>query len=444
MGMKRRDFLKSGAALSALTVGMMPGLPFGGSVCPPALQRRLLAGPTDLCDKKLLFIFLTGGMDGINAVIPQGDSSYSTNSRPTLHIPDTSGIDLGNGFAQLHPLLDGMMDIYNAGDLALVHRVGYRGQNLSHFSSRQFWQNGTLDGNLEVGIFNRLIESSASICSDSFPAAAIYDRLPVALRGPRRVPHFRDPRDYGFHGTTNQVSKLIGQGPSAGTAGGLLGFYEGTQDFPNKPYRDEIYSAGNALIKTLSIIENVNPSAYSPGGQYPGTPFGERARIAAQLFKETPAQIIGIELDGWDTHAKQAHGFDVFCPQLGGVFRALYHDLQDQWDDLVVMTMSEFGRTSDENGSTGTDHAHASVMFVAGGAVNGGVYNCDATTWSNGDIYSFEGRYLAHRTDFRSVLGEVFRGHFGDSDAVVGTAIPNYSGLASADPLGFTPLGLFG
>ena len=422
MNLKRRDFLKSGAALSALTVGMMPGLPFGGAVCPPLLQRRLLAGPTGTCNKKMLFIFLRGGMDGLNAVVPQGDSSYNTTSRPTLYISDAAGLDLSNGFAQLNPQLSRMMNMYTAGDLAVIHRVGYEGQSRSHFDSQQYWENGTLDRDLEVGIFNRLIENSSNICSDSIAAAALSS------------------------GTNSQISKFIGQPPSAGEGRGLLGFYDGNQDFPGKAYRDAVYGAGNVLVETMGHVDGVNPASYTPanGAQYPGGTFGERARIAAQLFKETPVQILGLNIGGWDTHTNQTGNFNGILYDVGTVFEALSLDLQDQWDDLVVITMTEFGRTSDENGSLGTDHAEATAMFVAGGSVNGGVYNCDSTTWSNGDIYSTSnGRYLAHRTDFRSIMGEIFRGHFGDSQSVVAQAIPEYSSLQSADPLGFTDLGLF-
>jgi uncharacterized protein (DUF1501 family) len=443
MSMKRREFLKAGAGLSALTAGLVPGL---GSFCPPVLQRRILAGVGAPCDKKLLFIFLRGGMDGINAIIPRGDSSYSTTSRPTLFIPEANGLDLSNGFAQLNPQLARMMDMYTAGDLAVIHRVGYDGQSRSHFDSQQYWENGTLDRDLEVGIFNRLVQNSPALCGEGFAAAGISSGLQVALRGPQPIPNFTDPRDYRFRGTNSDIDKFIGQSPSAGEGRGLLGFYDGAQDFPNKSYRGTIYGAGVVLTETMTVLDGVNPAAYqvSNGAVYPGGQFGTRARIAAQLFKETPVQILGINVGGWDTHTNQTGGYNSRLYDVGTVFQALSLDLQDHWDDLVVMTMTEFGRTSDENGSLGTDHAEAAAMFLAGGGVNGGVYNCDSTTWRNGDMYSTSsGRYLAHRTDFRSIMGEIFRGHFGDSDAVVNAAVPNYDSLASADSLGFTPLGLF-
>ena len=117
-------------------------------------------------------------------------------------------------------------------------------------------------------------------------------------------------------------------------------------------------------------------------------------------------------------------------------------DLQDQWNDLVIVTMTEFGRTSKENGSRGTDHAEASAIFVAGGGVNGGVYNCDSTTWADGDMLSRSRRYVARKTDFRSVFGEIFTGHFGTPANRLDAVMPGYDQAKLAIPSDFAPLGI--
>ncbi|MFQ5655729.1 MAG: DUF1501 domain-containing protein, partial [Planctomycetota bacterium] len=99
------------------------------------------------------------------------------------------------------------------------------------------------------------------------------------------------------------------------------------------------------------------------------------------------------------------------------------------WPDTLVVTLSEFGRTSMENGSFGTDHAEASCMFAAGGQVIGGVYNCDAVSWPQGSMFLVNNRYLSHLTDFRTVLAEVIDRFFNAStnlDAI----IPGWSGLS--------------
>jgi uncharacterized protein (DUF1501 family) len=154
MNFNRRQFLKAGS----LTFGAL-GL---NSFTPSLFQRDLLAGNAD-SDKKLIFIFQMGGNDGINTVIPTGDPDYNTDTRPTLYIPSSQAIDTGNGFAQLHPSLQPMMEIFNhsalngqpgPGNLAVLHRIGYANQSQSHFDSQQYWQNGVPgQPSLEEGVF---------------------------------------------------------------------------------------------------------------------------------------------------------------------------------------------------------------------------------------------------------------------------------------------------
>ena len=121
---------------------------------------------------------------------------------------------------------------------------------------------------------------------------------------------------------------------------------------------------------------------------------------------------------------------------------SVYLDTADSiWDDLLVLSLSEFGRTSKENGSVGTDHGEATVLFAAGGGVNGGIYNCDAGTWATGDLFSTAEdppRYVSHLTDFRTVLADVVDLHF-DQGLQLSDVIPGWSGLTGPefDSLGF-------
>lgn len=440
MNLNRRDFLKTAGGVTALSLGL-------NAFSPPMFQRRLLAGLPG-SPKRLIFIFLRGGMDGINAVIPRGDSSYNTTNRPTLYVPEGQAIDLGNGFAELHPRFSRMTDLYNAGQLAVIHRVGYKGQSRSHFDSQTYWENGTHDRDLQVGIFNRLVQESIAKTGNSFPAVGLSSNLMVALRGPEPIANFSDAPSFRLGGSASANSKFLGRKFEAGVTGrGLLGFYTGERDFPSKPYRDAVYRTGVVLADSMSLVQErgINPDTYVPANNadYPGGGFGDKLKQCAQLIKETPVQIIGVNRGGWDTHTNQDRAHNGLLYEIGHAFQALSTDLAGPlWDDTVVITMTEFGRTSKENGSFGTDHAEATVMFVGGGSVNGGVYNCDSTTWRNGDMFSTSnGRYLAHRTDFRSVMAEIFRNHFGDDQSVIDKVIPNYGQLQAADQLGFTQLG---
>lgn len=445
MTQNRRSFLKSAGGLTALSLGL-------NAFAPPVFRRRLLAGPAG-GPKRLLFIFQRGGMDGINAVIPRGDSEYNTENRPTLYVPEGQventpygSLDLGNNFAQLHPRMYRCIDVFRAGHMAVIHRVGYRGQSRSHFDSQQYYENGTTDRDLEVGIFNRLIQESSELQANTFPGVALSSNLMVALRGPEPVPNFSSAPDFKLRGTSSEVDKFLGRKAEPGVSGrGLLGMYTGAHDFAGKPYRDQLYRTGVVLADAMRIVreEGIDPDTYvpHPDALYPTGSFGDKLRQAAQLFKQTPVQILGINVGGWDTHTNQDRAHNSLLYNMGRAFQAMSTDLADLWDDTLVISMTEFGRTSRENGSFGTDHAEATVMFVAGGKVNGGVYNCDSTTWSDGDIFSTSnGRYLAHRTDFRSILTEIFEDHFGDDASVIDRVIPNRATLAAADPQGFQRL----
>jgi uncharacterized protein (DUF1501 family) len=452
MNISKREFLRaSGLALGTIAWGVVPS----------SFQRWLHATPPG-GPKRLLFIFQTGGNDGVNTVIPRGDPDYNTTTRPTLFLPETVGLDTGNGFAQLHPRLQPMLEIYNhtrlngqtgPGNLAILHRVGYAGQSQSHFDSQQYWQNG-VPGNakLEEGLFYRHLERTLDLSdqANSFVAAALAGSQLVALKGAQPVPNFVRAQDFNVVGSASRAAKFLGHPPSPPNnpgGDGLLGLYGGPAEAPGRPYRQLIHDTGRLLGSTIQVLQDALQSGpYSPenGATYPTGNFGNKLLEAAMLFKRTPARILGLTLGGWDTHTNQGLANGTQGNLLGNLaqgFQALYRDLQSQWADLLIVTMTEFGRTSRENGSRGTDHADSSVMFVAGGAVNGGVYNCDANTWKPGDLFSKSNRYLSRRTDFRAVFGEIFTRYFGDAPALLDEIIPGYSQAAAANPATFEPLG---
>lgn len=454
MKLSRRQFFKAGCLT---TFGVFGVNPFTAGF----LQRELIAGNVD-SNKKLIFIFQNGGNDGINTIIPTGDPDYNTETRPTLYIPPNLAIDSGNGFAQFHPRLQPMMEIYNRstlngqdgpGNLAVLHRIGYSGQSQSHFDSEQYWQNGA-PGNskLEEGFFYRHLAKRFDLTdkNNAFVAAAISSDQMVALKGDKPIPNFVRASDFAFAGASAQSQKFLGKVPSAPGAtdgSGLLGLYGSAPDSPTKTYRPLIYQTGQLLGATMSTLQTaVAQGAYAPenGAVYPKNSFGDKLQQAAMLLKRTPVKVIGINIGGWDTHGNQGQingDQGNLLNTLAQGFQALYRDLQSQWSQLMVVTMTEFGRTSKENGGGGTDHADSSVMFVAGGGVKGGVYNCDSNRWKQGDMFSKSGRYLSRKTDYRAVFGEILTRHFGDDPAMMNEIIPGYTAAAAKDPAGFETLG---
>ena len=272
----------------------------------------------------------------------------------------------------------------------------------------------------------------------------------LALRGNRPLPTIENLESFLFAGGDEEVSNFVGQLPTTRASAngkGFLGLYGGPHDFPGKRYRDLVYDTGIALARTVTSSQEAlsqGPYIAENGADYDFGNFGEQLQRVAMLLKRTPVRVLGINLQGWDTHVNQGAVLGAqpkLLSDLAQGLRALFLDLQEQWDDLLIVTLTEFGRTTLENASGGTDHGKACNLFVAGGAVRGGVYNCDASTWAPGDALGDNRRYLLHRTDFRAIFAEIFTRHFGDDPALLDRIIPGYSEAVAATPGEFEPLG---
>ena len=456
MALNRRDFLKLGGAGMAL--GAASPL-----VSNPFFSRSLQAAMLGTPAKKMIVFFLRGGMDGANVLIPSGDPDYNdtVDSRPTLYIAPEDAIDLSPGFsntfAHLAPELQKMIDDVPSTDLALIHRVAYTGQSRSHFNSQQYWENAIPGSLAEEGWVNRLIQTETDLDALNLPAASVSFSFQANFRGPRALAHIPNLDIYNI-GDEDYDLKLVGAAPNNDSGSGLLGIYG--RDADNFTYDELVRGNGLSMAASLDEIadNNVDPGSYSPGGgaTYPSSSapgefvndggawnFFRQLRDSVQLLKETDCRVCGIELGGFDTHSNQAsqNRLPRLLRIIAHAFSSAYLDLDAAglWDDTTVVMISEFGRTSKENGSVGTDHGEASTMFVAGGNINGGVYNCDASTWSAGDLFSTSnGRYIAQNTDFRAVVAELMTDHFGVDPLNIDDIIPNWSTLSGSvyDELG--------
>lgn len=415
----------------------------------PFLSSALHAGGVGN-PKKMMIIFMRGGNDGVNTVIPHGDSSYNTTTRPTLFVPPTPAFDL-NGFASLHPQMQLMKDVYDAGDLAVIQRVAYDNQSRSHFSSQQFWENAmpSIPGadQVEEGWVNRLIDTNPLLANHPIPGVSISNNQQVAFRGDRPLVHMRTLNAYQL-GTSDIDLKLVGAAPGVSNNGsGLLGVYG--RDPDASTYDPQLRDVGVAMASSLDALTQagVDENAYVPanGAFYPDSGnndgfdnrllnFFRQVKNGAQLLKQTDCRVVGVELGSFDTHSNQQILNGSQGQNLRGLSRAFHSlrlDTQSTiWDDTIVIAVSEFGRTSAENGSQGTDHGEASCVFVGGGGVIGGVHNCDATTWANGDMFSIGNmRYVEQRTNFLTIYAEIVERHFGASLGVLDTVIPGWSGF---------------
>jgi uncharacterized protein (DUF1501 family) len=436
---------------------------------PQCIREAVAAGTIPDGTKKLLFIFLRGGNDGLNTIVPWGDAAYNTTTRPTLYLPkpdpltSVSGkaptapdlaraIDLGNGFAGMHPALVDLAPLFNDGQAALIHRVGYPRQSRSHFDSQKYWENGVpRDNLLSNGIFYRAVVNSGLYKGRQFPAVSVQSGSnPLLLRGPIAMTSLSDPTTYD----------MLGVAANGADRQKLLAAITGQHriDHPEKDNRGLLFPTGATLedsidsLKALGLTRGNNDFFDQDGtthlfpidaasnqkgfnGSYAG--FFNNIKVAAQILAGTDAVVAGTRLDGFDTHDNQgslAGGHAARMQWIGWAMHALRRFFMDAdpklWENMVVVTLSEFGRTSKENGNQGTDHAEAGVMLVTGGKVKGGVYQCNNNSWTvgtSGSMFQVSGRYLRRSVDYRSVLGEIIRDHLGATPEQLNSIIPGYA-----------------
>ena len=174
-------------------------------------------------------------------------------------------------------------------------------------------------------------------------------------------------------------------------------------------------SVGQETFEAVEFLKKTNPAQYQPGEgvTYPRSPLGNSLKQIAQLIKSDVGLEVGFaETGGWDHHTNEGGVQGQLSQRLSDLSNSLAafcRDMEGRLDDILILTMSEFGRTVRENGNRGTDHGHANVMFVLGGSVKGGkVYG----KWPGlAPEQLYEGRDLALTTDFRDVFGELLVQH---------------------------------
>jgi uncharacterized protein (DUF1501 family) len=196
---------------------------------------------------------------------------------------------------------------------------------------------------------------------------------------------------------------------------------------------DEILGGtGRETFDAVSTLQAIQKTPYQPAGgaNYPRGRFGDSMRQVAQLIKEDVGlEVAFADIGNWDHHVNEVGPkasvgvLSNVLTEFGGSLAAFCQDLGDRMEDVVVVTMSEFGRTAKENGNRGTDHGHANVMFVMGGPVAGGKVYGQWPGLAQEQLY--EARDLALTTDFRDVLSEAVWSHLGNRN--IDAVFPNYT-----------------
>ena len=388
MNISRRAFLKS-SGLGFLALGL-----------PPSFLVRTAEAQQVGRGKVLVVVFQRGAMDGLNAVIPFKDRAYYSLRQSIAIAEPASGenrsIDL-DGFYALHPALAPLKSIYDQKHLAIVHAAGSPDNTRSHFDAQDYMEIGTPGiKSTPDGWLNRYLNEKKKDDSP-FRGVAVTAQLPRMLAGGAPALTLSSIEEFRLR--------------NEAMAGSLQKLYASTAD-------SLFRFSGQSLFAAMNDLKQVQAKIPASSERYPNGRLGTGLGQIARLIKAgVGLEIAFTEIEGWDTHVNQGGATGQMAnrlKELADGLAAFYRDLGDRMDDVVLLTMSEFGRTARENGNRGTDHGHANVMFALGGAVRGGkVYG----RWPGiAPELLYEGRDLNLTTDFRSVCGEVIARHLGQKD----------------------------
>jgi uncharacterized protein (DUF1501 family) len=396
----------------------------GMGVAPGWLARAAAAGSKKR--KTLVAIFMRGAADGLNIVVPFGDKRYKE-LRPTLAIAPPSAqtnangvnngpIDLDGTFA-LNGAMQPLRALWEKKQLAIVEATGSPDPSRSHFDAQDSMECGTPGKTGGNGWLNRALPAGNGEPT-TMRAVALGGKVPHCLRGENEVIAVGNLQQFD-----------LGDSSAAAI---MQSMYATTPDASLGRTGKDAFDA----MKVIRSIQETTPNTpgFTPG---PGIPFAAQAgdfgrnlqQLARLLKAEAGVEVAFADINGWDHHGNENQQLPNLLRQLSAGIASFCQEMGDHMENIVLVTMSEFGRTAAENGNGGTDHGHGSFMMVIGGPVRGGkVYG----KWPGLEKEQlFEGRDLAVTTDYRAVLSELVRGHLGQQN--LSTVFP---GFQPGQPLG--------
>ena len=397
--MNRRHFLHKSLHAAAGTA-LFSNLGMTDAAAMP-LHALLPVNPDN--DHVLVIIYLGGGNDGLNTVIPLNQLSLLSRLRPHVFLPEQSLLNLPGTEVALHPSLPGMREMYREGKLKIIRGVGYPEQNYSHFRSTDIWMSGS-DANQLVG--SGWLGRYLNIAYPNFPAEYPNEAMPDPLS-----------IEMGY------ANSLLFQGPLSNMSVVLQGesdFYELVREDNQTVPPDTLYGDRLAHVKLIRRHSQVYGKAIKEAADqvrrqvtYPDTSLGEQLKIVARLIAggmQTP--VYKVEIDGFDTHANQVEAGNTtrgahanLLRELDEAVTAFMADLKylEIEDRVLGMTFSEFGRRIVSNASNGTDHGAAGPMFLFGEPVQAGLMGQDYQL-HGGMTYEDN---LEFQHDFRQIYGSV-------------------------------------
>jgi uncharacterized protein (DUF1501 family) len=409
---KRRAFIKNG--VSAFTIGC---------VAPAFLSD--LARAQGASSRNLVVLNLGGGNDGLSTLVPYTDSFYFSR-RPTLAIPPATVLQIGSDSSGkalgLHPRLTGLRDIFGQGRLAVIQRVGYQNSSRSHFTGTDIWSTANpanAQGSGWVGRYMSSIQGAVPL--DPLAAWAAVGETPHSFQasgvGVATIPN---TQSFAFASPNITVpgEALLERAAATSIASHVP---------IDQPHVAFVGSTVQAAMATLDRVASVG--TYRPTVVYPNNGFGLALQmIAGAMAKQIGTKVFYVGTGGFDTHAAQdttgANGAYVrLMGTLNDGLLAFYNDLRNLGllSNTLVLSFSEFGRRITENGSRGTDHGAASVMFALGGLVRGGIYGTAASLDPNPANPTLEnsGNDVTFETDFRAAYATVIDNWLGGNSATI-------------------------
>lgn len=393
MSLTRRQLIQSAGALAAFS----------------ALPRMAFAADASAAARDVLVvIFQRGGMDGLNAVAPYTDNDYYR-LRPSIAVPAAGAnagvLDLDGAFG-LHPALSPLLPLYQAGELAVVHALGFSHDSRSHFECQDHIERGTLHlHEITSGWLNRHL---GVVGGDvNFQAIGFGGAIQPSLRGAAPVIGINAISDFKL---------ATGSAQKAALETALAALYDA----------DTLLAATS--VQALGAIEELvdeNPAQYpvEHAASYPTGRFGSQLRELAQIIKAGMGlEIACVDIGGWDHHAAIGQVLPPLLTELAQGLAAFRADLGGRMADVTVVTLTEFGRRAYQNASGGTDHGSAFCSFVLGGGVNGGRVYREWPGLRDADLFNGD---LRVTTDYRTLLAEMLAQRAGNTD--VAAVFPGFT-----------------
>ncbi len=412
MSLSRRSFIRN---TGAAALGSWAALPLLSAQSSPLLLGTPAARQGSRT-KTLVVLFLRGGTDGLNLVVPHGDPHY-TSLRPTIAQPkpgDSDGVIDLDGFFGLHARLAPIAPLFESGLARAIHAVGYDRNSRSHFEEQDRWETALIGDQLaSSGWLNRHLGSTEG--RGPVRAVAVGDNLPRILKGPAEVFAFRNLAEIKLpelRMTDRALNTLLRKSYRSSDSDGVSS--ELTSDLS---LAEQLEAAGVSAVTAAEELARVTQGEYQSAVEYPKSALGRKLREVARVIKaDVGTEIAVVSLDGWDTHRGQGRGPSGQLGQLARTLaesvRAFADDLEDRLDDTLLITLSDFGRTAFENGSEGTDHGWGNCLFAVGGALKTGVETPVLGKWPGlAKDQLHDERDLEQTTDFRSVIAEVVTQH---------------------------------